>query len=1154
MTASKLEIQYPLLSSRRQGALPLGGGLFQLAVPARRPGHLAALLAAFVFTFLALIGMPTAASSQVLYGSLVGNVTDATGAAVVGAQVDGLNTDTGIVTKATTDQSGIFRLPNLNPGKYSVSIAANGFRKAIAEGIDVRTNTEQRVDMKLETGTVSQSVTVTGAPPELQTDNASVASELTSSQLDNLDATPGATNARNVQSLYMILPGFAPPAGAHSEASNPGDTLVSNVNGVSYTNNNTRIDGVSDLYPSIPETAAYVPSIEAIATVNAVTNNFDADQGIAAGAVINITTKGGTNRYHGTAWEYNLISALEAKPYFTPTTSRIPKYVLNQFGANYGGPILKNRAFFFANWERTRRAQAFSGFDSLPTPSIAAGNFQGTGTTIYDPATGNPDGTGRTPFLNNIIPTNRFSYAAQQIITLLPTPNVSTTALANNNFVGVDGEYTRDNIDTRVDWTPTGKSTVFGRYGVQKSILFDPQPFGKLGGYPVDGGQPGNANDLVQSVGLGGTYAFRPNLLVDGNFGFLRQGLTAQNTDAGTNYGLTFLNIPGTNGTSTFAGGFPSFTFGSTLSQLGNPNPSSPAQFRDNVFSTAENLTWNKGRHSTRYGFEFQHFALNHRQANGTVGPRGGFTFSGGVTALNGGAAANGYNAWADLLLGLPQKIQKDTQFLSPATVRENVWTFYASDKWQLTDKLTATYGVRYEYYPMATRDKTGLDIFNPNDGIVYVGGVNGIPENAGVDVGKGNFVPRVGLAYRINAKTVFRAGFGISVNPDNFRYEQNSYPTQLSQTIQGNTAFIAAGSLATGIPQVATPDLSTGKVKLPSNVSTFTLPLVYRRGYFESYNAAFERELPASLNFQATYVGTHIVREVPGININAAPPNGGVAGEPLNQALGISASITSGAPIGSGHYNGLQTQLTRHFARNGLAAVHYTYSRSTNDYGDNTEGSSSLLVASLPYYYRNRAVAGFDRPHNIQIFGNYMLPIGKGQTFLHNGFAGYILGGWGLGGVLSRLSGTPFTVTGSASSLNAPGNTQFADQLVPKVQILGGHDSTHPYFNTADFADPSVAEKATGTLPRFGTASRNGVRGPGFFNLSASVFREFPISERFSTIFRAEAFNLTNTPSFANPAANASTVTATSLGGFGIISATANNARELRFSARINF
>jgi hypothetical protein len=1143
------------------------------------PQRIGVLLMTRFFAAALLMSVCTGAPAQVLYGTLLGNVTDTTGAVVAGATVTATNNGTGVTMTATTDNSGIYRFGNLITGTYKVSISAPAFASAVGENILIQTNAERRFDAQLHPESVGQTITVTTAPPDMQTDTASVSSVIESAQLQTIVATPGA-GMRNFQSLYMILPGFTPPSASHSESGNPGDTLYVNVNGVSGSNNNTRIDGVSDIYPWLPEIAAYAPSTEAIATVNAVTNSFDAEQGFASGAAVNVTTKSGTNRFHGSAWEYNTISALMAKGTFVPKTRAIPKYIMNQFGANYGGPILKNKAFFFGNWERSRRSQAVSGLQTVPTLDMLGLNgngfsFLNTGTTIYDPATGDPTtGKGRTPFQNNTIPAGRVSYAAQQMIALMKAsgiaPNVTSPGLSNNYFVAADAQYTRDNVDARVDYNLNTNNTVFGRYGIQKTNIFDPQALAKAGGNTLDGGQPGTSPSIVQSIGAGMTHTFTPNLLLDANFGYLRQGMSAKNSDLGTQWGLSYFNIPGTNGTCSQCGGMPSFNFGG-LSSLGNPNRSNPFEFRDNTYTTAANLSWNRGKHSLRFGMEFQRYAMNHFQPQNTYGPRGGFNFSGGQTALNGGTSPNGYNAWADFLLGIPQMMQKDTQYLNPATIRENVWAFYARDQWQITNKLTLTYGARYEYYPIATRDHSGLGIFNPNDGLVYIGGVNGIPKNGGVSVGWGQIVPRAGIAYRLDPKTVVRAGFGISTNPDNFRNMLTNYPAVISQSISGSTTYLpsytvngAAATLSDGIPSVSLPNLSSGTVALgglgtpKGTLGVTTLPRNYRRGYYESYNLAVQRELPGATTVQAAYVGTLIIREVPGININAGTvPGAGQAGQPLNKVngvttYGITAGVTSLLPIGTGHYNALQAEVKHRFAENGSAGLNYTYSRSINDYGDASDGWSSLPVAARPFFYLNKAVAGFDRSHNIQAYGNYTLPFGNGQRFASSGTVAHIIGNWELSGSMNRESGTPFTVTAGSNSLNMPGNTQFADQLVKHVKILGGHDSTHPYFDVTNFADPLVAEKAanpTNPVNRFGTAGRNSVRGPGLFNLSASLSRTFPITDRYGIQFRAESFNLTNTPSFANPAAGV-----TAANGFGTISNTQNNSRQVRLSGRFNF
>lgn len=1156
---------FPERSSLRFLVLIFVGALFTLAVPA---GH-----------------------AQILYGTLVGNVTDSTGAVIAGATVVATNKGTNIAKATITGGAGEYQLLDLEPGIYSVSIAAKSFKKAISDAIEIRANTEARFNSQLQPGTAGETITVTAASPELQTDTATVTSELETSQVQNLVTTAG-LNMRNFQSLFVLLPGFSPPGEQHSESGNPADTMMFNANGVSGSNNSTRIDGVSDIYAWLPEITAYTPSTEAIATVNVATNSMNAEQGFASGAAVNVTTKSGTNKFHGSAWEYNMISALMAKPYtFTPTAAQpgIPKYLLNQFGANYGGPILRNKAFFFGNWERTRRAEALSGLETVPSPAMLAGNFTGvvSGTTpvvIYDPATGNPTtGAGRTPFPNNVIPSGRISYAASQMIKLMTAaaPNVASANLLSvsgvtNDFYGAaDGQYTRDNIDSRVDFNLTNKSTLFGRYGVQKTNLFDPQIFKAAGGTTYDGGQPGNAPSLIQYIGIGGTYTFQSNLLLDANIGYLRQGMAAKNTDLGTDSGTSYFDIPGTNGSCSLCGGQPGFFFNG-LANLGNQNRSNPFQFRDNTYTSNVNLSWIKGKHTTRYGMEFDRFDINHFQPQNTYGPRGGLDFTGGLTSLPGGAAANLFNSWADFLLGLPQTVQKDTQYLNPATSRESVWAFYAQDQWQATEKLTVNYGVRYEYYPIATHDHSGLDIFDPSNGNLYVEGSGGVPSSEEAKVGKGMIVPRLGLAYRIDSKTVARAGFGLSVNPDSFRNVLTTYPAVVSQELVGNTGNVSpfvngvAVTTVTGIPSLAAPTLSPsspsaalGSLGTPAGtLGATTLPLNYRRGYYESYNAALGHEFPSAVTLNATYVGELIIREVPGININAnQAPGQTAAQEPMNSLYGISAGITSEVPDGTGHYNALQAQAKKRFTGDSNVAINYTWSRAINDYGDQSDGESSLFTAMAgPYWHLNRGVAGFDRTNNIQIFGNYMLPFGKGQAFLQNDPAGYILGGWSLSGSLSRESGTPFTVTGSGSSLgpSTSGSSQFADVLSKSNMIIGGHNKSLAYFNPANFADPSVAQKAMSgsscsssnlAVCRFGTAGIHSLRGPGLTNPSVSVARTFPITERFGLIFRAEAFNVTNTPQLGNPN---SSVTG---GSFGYItSSTTNSSREMRFSGRINF
>jgi hypothetical protein len=1101
-------------------------------------------LLGFVFS-CALILSPIA-TGQVLYGTLMGNLIDSSGGSVVGASVEATNTATNIVTNVSSDQDGHYMITNLAPGSYSISVTANNFKRVTSQGVIVQPNSQRRVDVRLEVSGANETVTVLAAPPILQSDQAGVSTQLEASQLETLPGGPG-PGMRNVQSLYTIVPGFSPPVLGHSESGTPSDTLVSNVNGVSNTNNNTRIDGASSIYAWVPDVAAYVPSTEAIQSVDIVTNSFDAEQGLAAGAIVNIATKSGTNKYHGTAWEYNTVSALAARNYFLPVTQlHVPKYILNQFGANFGGPVMRNKAFFFANWERSRRSQNQSGFQTVPTVAMRAGNFQGTGATIYDPATGNADGTGRQAFANNIIPASRFAFAATQMLSLLPSPNVTTSALSSNFFTSASGQYTRDIVDSRLDYKPSSRSSTFLRYGVQKSSLFDPQPLGKAGGTPADGGQPGNAPSIFQAVGLGGTYAFTSNIFADANVGFSRVGLSTANTDLDQNYGLDFLKIPGTNGPSPLQAGFPAFIF-SGLSSLGNPSSPNPQLYHDNTYTVAANLTWTKRMHSMRFGMEYQHFNVNHFQPQNTYGPRGGFTFTGGLTSLRGGAATNSYNSFADFLLGLPQAMGKDTQFLNPGTLRESVWAFYARDQWQVSNSLTLTYGIRYEVYPFATRDHFGGNAYDPLTGSVYLGGLGGVSKTAGIKAGKGNFAPRIGLAYRLGEKTVIRAGYGMTVNPDSFRNMLVAYPAVISQSYSGASSYQPAGSLAIGIPTAVFPDISSGVLPIPLTLTTTTYPHNYRRGYIESYNMAIQRDLFNGFTLQATYVGTLSIREVVALNLNAAAPGTGTAGGVLFKSLGTTAAITQETPMGTASYNGLQTMLKKRFAHANTLGVNYTYSRSLNNYGDNSDASP--LVSYLPAYSKNFGLSGFDRKHNLQFYSNTALPFGKNERFLTHGVLSYIVGGWQVNNLVSRTSGTPFTVSASATSLNAPGNSQFANQVLPSVSILGGHGVGNPYFDTNAFAPVTTAA--------FGTSSRNSLRGPGYFNWNFGLSKSFTFRERYNLQVRGEAFNLTNTPTFGNPGANVSNVTTTNgvqnLNGFGIITS-ASNQRTMRLSGRFNF
>lgn len=1077
--------------------------------------------------------------AQVLYGSLVGSIADQSGAVLPGATVTVTNRDTGLQRETTTDGSGAYAFQDLQGGAYEVRVVLSGFKTHVKAGVVIALNSVAREDVQLEVGGATETVTVT-ASPRLQTQRADVTARIDTAQLANLPIGSG----RNFQNLYQLIPGASPPVELHSDAGNPQRALGTNFNGVSRSNNNTRLDGATISYPWLPHIVAYVPPAEAVESVNIVTNSFDAEQGMAGGAAVNVSIKSGTNEYRGSGHWFHTNSALRARNVFF-VGDEIPRNVLNQFGSTFGGPIARNRLFFFANWERTVREQNASAFRTVPTDALRRGDFSGTGAVIYDPATGNPDGSGRQPFPGNRIPENRLDPVALKMINLIPAPNLTT--FPSNYFASGTYEFERDNVDVKVNYNPGIQASIFARYSVSPSDIFDPPSLGAAGGDALAGGQPGRAPGRIQSAAVGGTYTLSSRMLIDANMGFTRQRLAAENIDIDVNYGLDVLGIPGTNGPDRLQGGYPRFAI-SGFSSIGNPNVSNPFEFKDDQYVAVGNFTWMAGSHALRFGGEYTYYTINHFQPQAAFGPRGGFNFSGGLTALRGGAAPTLYNGLADFLLGLPQSMGKDIQFINPASVRMPSWGVYARDNWQVTRTLTVNYGMRYEFYPFATRADRGGERYDPETDMVLIGGLGGVPEDTGVDVGRGQVAPRLGIAYQPTDRMVVRAGYGISVDPNSFRNLRDAYPATISSQFSGASTFQAAGSLQTGIPEVPVPDLSSGVIELPRAVGTQTFPEVFRRGYIQSFNLTVQRDVGAGIVAQAAYVGSRAIRQTANLNINASVPGGGNAGRAL-AAFGRVANINMLVPFGTATYDSLQTQVTHRVSTRSLLGVAYTWSKAIN-YADNSD--SGLNWNWEPMWERNRGLAGFDRTHNLQLYGFYELPFGQGQRWATDGLAAVLAGGWQLNAIFSAVSGTPFTVTSSGTSVNAPGNTQTADQVLPTVKILGGVGRGNSYFDPYAFAPV--------TDVRFGTAGRNTLRGPGAVNLDASLFRNIVLAGRRTLQFRAEVFNVTNRPAYNNPGASASAPTRQadgtiiSLNNYTEITSAQPTERQVRFALKLLF
>lgn len=1089
-----------------------------------------------------LLAPAPAAIAQVVYGSITGHVADATGASVPNASVLVTNNASGAKVHTTTNGSGTYQLEDLDPGTYTVQVSAPGYGVSKQTDVTVIENSARRADVALSPGAVTQTVTVTAEASMLQTDRADVSTTLTSKEVTNLSTGSN----RNFQNLYETIPGFTGGFSTHSSAGNPAGSIQFNVNGISFSTNYTTIDGASDIYQWIPDLILYVPPVESIQSLNVVTADYTADQGFVGGAETSIITKTGGNRYHGSLWEYHSDNALEAKPYFF-SAARLPKSILNQFGALASGPILHNKMFFFADWERTAQVSGVSAYYTVPTAAMRAGNFLGSGTNIYDPDTGTSAGTGRSVFGGDAIPTARQSAAAQKLLAMVPLPNVATPSLANNYFYSASIPSTQDNIDSKLTWNASEATSVFARYSISLKNVLDPFPFGSGGGNTADGGIPGTAAGRTQLGTIGATHTFTPRLLVNGTLGYSRQAISVFGPDYGTNTGLTVLGIPGTNGPNLLESGLPAFNINS-ISAFGNTNGNGPFTFVDNQYAIAGQLHYSLGNHTISAGTNIFHFALNHFQTGGNFPARGGFTFTGGLTSLAGSAAPNGYNSFADFLLGLPNSMGSSYQPLIPDTAREWEYALYVEDQWQANPHLTLTYGLRWELYPFAHANHFGGTIYDPATNDVLFGGYNGVPFNPGVNVGDGSFLPRAGVADRLNDKTVLRAGFALSVNPSNFKYILKAYPYILSQNYNGANAYSAAGDLRTGIPALPpSPDITQGSLPLPQNLSIISYQQNYDRGEIESYNVGIERQLMPWLAMKVQYVGNNANNMNCVVDLNAGEPGLGVNGQPFYQKYANSNPHQLYEPRCPSNYNSLQNQLTVRTHSNTSAGLAYTYGKSMAY----AQGEDTVVAYSAAdVFSRNYALNNMDLKHNLKVFGTYELPFGRNGKYLKNGFAGKLAGGWLLSNVLTWRSGVPFSVTSSGASLNSPDNQQTANQVKPKVAIYGAHSPGHHYFDPTAYAPV--------TTVAYGNVGLYSLRGPGLFRIDTGLRRIFAFGERAQLEFLAQAFSLTNTPEFSNPGSTVSDASfsggnITNYNGYDTITSAGGN-RLLQFGLTLSY
>ena len=1060
--------------------------------------------AAIVLTGLLLAGPGAALRAQVLKAQLLGTIGDGTGAVIPGARILLTEMQTNTSRELETNESGLYVFTNLDPGLYQVEVEVEGFRRAIRGDIDVRPNTTVRVNVDLEPGIVTEVVTITDTIPLLQTDRADTGGRLVREQVSNM---PLGFN-RNYQGLLSTVPGVNKPIRHHSRFYNSQDNLSIRVNGQGRQDNNFQIEGIENKIDN-GNLTALVPPAEAIQTVDISTSNFDAEFGQAAGAVINVILRSGTNELHGSLFEFHRNEKIAAAEAFA--TSKAPS-TYNQFGGTLGGPIVRDKMFLFGDYQGSRDNLGENNRFSIPTEAFRQGDLSAGETTIYDPMTGNPDGTGRTAFSNMQIPASRISPVSRKLASFLPPTTLSGTS---TNWEGNTTSTKSMNLfDVKFDWNMTDNDHLMFRYSYQKAEVVDDGIFGPGGIYggPRNNGFLGSGPARTQSPGLGYSHIFSPTFIMEARFGIVRNRNDAINTDRGLTTSAD-IGIPGVNLGDPWTSGLTEIRIPDIVGNRPMLGFSGSLPWARSVttFGIVNNYTWTKQNHIFRWGYDLRRERNDLLQ---TAPPRGRWTFESGQTALKGGPKDNFGNSMASFLLDLPDGLSRGLPSRFP-TRRAWVYNFYFQDKWQVTQNFTWDLGLRYEIEPgQVPRFDGGFANYIYTNNTVEMAGMGSIPKNMGVDTHHG-LAPRIGMAYRLNDKTVLRAGYGISFWPRGASGRQ--WPIRSSASYNTLNAFTPAvdtdgtvlGMGTTGIPFSPFPDIpESGVIQNPRLSNSFTHTQHDRpKGNVQSWNFAFQRALPGDFTFEAAYVGSHGTNKDVGVNLNAGQvPGRGSDARMFRTLYGKTASVNIRLGTHT-YYHGAQFKFNRRFTDGFMLTTSYTFHKSTGFCSDRC----SSQVDGLNYFHLNKGPADEDFTHIFVQSFVYELPFGAGKSYLQSGPGRWLLGGWQVNGFLTLQSGGPINIRTSGSSLNMPSNTNRPDLIGEgEPEILGNIGPGQKFFDVTRFAPPAPA--------KFGTVGRNIMQGPGVINLDFSVFRNIDISEGLRLQFRMESLNFTNTPQFVNP------------------------------------
>ncbi len=1081
--------------------------------------------------------VPSRASAQAVTGTLLGNISDSSGASVPGVTVTATEVQTNIARTAVTNESGFFLFSSLLNGKYTVTAELQGFKKVIRENVLVDVNTTIRVDMSLEVGAMTESVNVAAESPSLQTDRTDTGRLLESKMVEDIPTTFN----RNFQSLLVTVPGATRPHREHSAFFNSQDSLSTEINGQSRLANNTMIEGVDDNQKT-GLLQVIIPAADALETVSVTTSNYDAEFGRSGGAITNVTIKSGTNSYKGTVFLFGNTDATNASDYFTHT--KAPTKFMNS-GFTFGGPIIRNKLFFFGDYQRTIDNAGYVVQTIVPTQAMRNGDFSAVTQHIYDPLTGDVGGNNRAQFANNIIPAQRISPIATQLMKFIPLPNVAA-ALGQNNFAQAQTrEKTTDGFDAKVNYTLNQRDQMTARLSFMRPVVFDPGLFGQYGG-PANGGFAGTGTNTSYSTAVTWTRVVSKSTVFD-----LRGGLNYyRNTTITTGDGLTTssdVGIPGANLGDPFTSGLSQISIGGYGDPLLGFSASQPWDRSEQTWNVVTSLTKLMNTHTVKVGGEWRKNRDILLQTQDAGGPRGRFAFNASGTGSPAESASTTglANSFASFLLDWPNTVQRDLKVIDQPGTRHWAMAAFIQDKWQARSNITIDLGLRWEYYhPLEGVEGQGtLSNYDPATNTLHVAGYGDTSNSLNVSNYFKNFGPRTGISWRLNEETVVRAGYGASTIPfpDN-RFAFN-YPVKQNYSGSAANGFQAAGSMASGFPAPSFATVPTdGVVPVSGSLLNSTydvVPSVLHEGLLQSWNVAFQRQLPYGFTADIAYVGSKGSDLVMDVDLNASMIYGsGNAGRAQFAQFNRTGTSRERSNLGKSRYNGLQVKLDRRFLNGFLITNSYTLGRSM-DLAQENGSIGTPIDFNLSW-----ARSDTDRLHNYVLSTVYELPWGVNKKWLNGGgLASQILGGWQLSGLFDAQSGQALTIGGNGTLLNTPGNSAFVN-LTGDNKVLGGLGPGLLYFDPTVYSLPAAGLQ--GNMQR-----HTGPDGPGFWQLDAALFKRFQITGSRFVEFRVDAYNLTNSVRWGNPNTTFSTSTGNT---FGQITGTNGSQRSIRFGGRFAF